>query len=97
MRRKSYTLDSVLRDFNHCEVDFLKIDVQGAELEVMKGGTKTLRTATVVMLEVPFFGVYVRRADMSLRRMAAAPRLRRWICLSDESRRRRGSDVGEGT
>mmetsp|Transcript_29512 Transcript_29512/g.88210 ORF Transcript_29512/g.88210 Transcript_29512/m.88210 type:complete len:81 (-) Transcript_29512:95-337(-) len=28
----------------------------------MKGGTKTLRTATVVMLEVPFFGVYNKGA-----------------------------------
>jgi len=33
---------------------FLKIDVQGAELEVLAGGVKTLEASEVVQLEVPF-------------------------------------------
>lgn len=33
---------------------FLKIDVQGAELEVLAGGSKTLERSEVVQLEVPF-------------------------------------------
>lgn len=33
---------------------FLKIDVQGAELEVLAGGPETLRRSEVVQLEVPF-------------------------------------------
>jgi len=33
---------------------FLKIDVQGAELEVLAGGTRILERAEVVQLEVPF-------------------------------------------
>lgn len=33
---------------------FLKVDVQGAELEVLAGGLKTLERSEVVQLEVPF-------------------------------------------
>lgn len=33
---------------------FLKIDVQGAELEVLAGGAKTMERSDVVQLEVPF-------------------------------------------
>jgi FkbM family methyltransferase len=33
---------------------FLKIDVQGAELEVLKGGEETLARASLVQLELPF-------------------------------------------
>ena len=33
---------------------FLKLDVQGAELEVLEGGQETLSKAELVQLEVPF-------------------------------------------
>jgi FkbM family methyltransferase len=39
-------------------VDFLKIDVQGAELDVIKGADKALKTAVVVQTEVEFAQMY---------------------------------------
>ena len=38
--------------------DFLKIDVQGAELDVLEGATRTLRDTAVVELEVEFVPIY---------------------------------------
>jgi FkbM family methyltransferase len=39
-------------------IDFLQIDVQGAELNVLKGATKALRDIAVVELEVRFYAIY---------------------------------------
>ena len=38
--------------------DYIKIDVQGAELTVLKHGTRTLSSATVVQTEVEFLPLY---------------------------------------
>jgi len=46
------TLDEVAAAFE--DPLFLKIDVQGAELEVLAGGLNTLERSEVVQLEVPF-------------------------------------------
>ncbi len=40
------------------EVDFLKIDVQGAELDVIRGASKTLQHVTVVQTEVEYIPLY---------------------------------------
>lgn len=47
---KQRTLDSVTQDLN--DVDFIKIDVQGYELEVLKGGKQTLAKAQIVLIEL---------------------------------------------
>lgn len=39
-------------------IDFLKIDVQGAELEVFKSGTKKLQDAVAIQTEVSFIPLY---------------------------------------
>jgi FkbM family methyltransferase len=39
-------------------IDYIKIDVQGAELDVIRGGTKALRNAVVVHCEVEFVPMY---------------------------------------
>src|SRR5438876_187514 len=48
------TLDS-LRTRLPAPADFLKLDVQGFELQVLKGSTETLRSCDAVLLEVSFF------------------------------------------
>jgi FkbM family methyltransferase len=42
------TLDSILSDLNVTTVDLLKVDVQGAEAEVLKGATTTLRNSSAI-------------------------------------------------
>ena len=44
---KTSTLDGLKRQF-----DLIKLDVQGAELDVLKGGYATLDTAKIVMIEL---------------------------------------------
>src|SRR6185436_1594577 len=39
-------------------IDFLKVDVQGSELDVLRGGAIKLRDAAVVQVEVPFVALY---------------------------------------
>lgn len=47
-------LDDVLNE----RVDFMKLDVQGAELDVLKGAERLLTGALVVQTEVEFFPIY---------------------------------------
>lgn len=47
--RTTQTLDSVMQGL---KIDLLKLDVQGFELEVLKGGTETLKYSKAVILEV---------------------------------------------
>jgi FkbM family methyltransferase len=49
---KMFSLDDVLEKKNFENPDFLKLDVQGFELEVLKGATKALTQAEVVLMEV---------------------------------------------
>jgi FkbM family methyltransferase len=52
------TLDSFLADGTITRMDALKIDVQGAELEVLHGSKNLLEQCTAVQLEVSFRRVY---------------------------------------
>jgi hypothetical protein len=47
-----YTVDEVLKRKDIIKADFIKLDVQGFELEVLKGASKTLESAEVVLMEV---------------------------------------------
>lgn len=52
---ETHTLDDVI---GAPEIDFLKIDVPGGELDVLKGGARLLPTALAVELEVEFLPMY---------------------------------------
>jgi len=49
---KTMTLDDVVRDKNLPLPDLIKMDVQGAELDVIKGATETLKSAIHIILEL---------------------------------------------
>ena len=52
------TLDAVTRRMHFERPDFLKLDVQGYELEVLKGAEQSLDSVEAVMMEVNLIAVY---------------------------------------
>lgn len=46
------TLDNIINKYDTGNNIFLKIDVQGAEIDVLKGATKTLESTEIILLEV---------------------------------------------
>jgi FkbM family methyltransferase len=51
-------LDTWAQKENITDVDFIKLDVQGAELEILRGGGDLLKTALGLLVEVWFTPVY---------------------------------------
>ena len=56
--KKTTTLTSVLEKRNITKIDFLKIDTQGYELEILKGATEYLKNTDVVLLEVSLLDIH---------------------------------------
>ena len=54
--KNTSTLDLTFNDSNLFEL--IKIDCQGAEIPILKGGKNLVQNATVIILEVPFMGEY---------------------------------------
>ncbi|MDD5704305.1 MAG: FkbM family methyltransferase [Kiritimatiellae bacterium] len=52
------TLDALLSERGFHDVDAMKLDVQGAELDVLSGATSVLRRCKVVQVEVSFRRIY---------------------------------------
>jgi FkbM family methyltransferase len=52
------TLDCWARDADIGRIDALKVDVQGAELDVLRGGEQSLESVRVIETEVEFQGLY---------------------------------------
>lgn len=53
------TIDSIVqKHFSNCPPDFLKLDVQGYELEVLKGAENSLSQMQVILAEVNFLDIH---------------------------------------
>jgi FkbM family methyltransferase len=52
-KRITNTLDSIIEENNLILPDFIKIDTQGSELDILKGGIKAINNAKVVYTECP--------------------------------------------
>jgi len=57
----THTLDSVVQDETF---DFIKLDVQGAEIEVLRGGMITVQKAKWLQIEVPVFQLNIGAPSM---------------------------------
>ena len=55
---KTSTLDEICKNNSIHLIDLLKIDVQGAECEVLKGGKNIMRNIKVIIIEISFFDYY---------------------------------------
>jgi FkbM family methyltransferase len=49
---RALTLDSLMRELNISRVDVVKIDTEGAELEVLKGSESTLKLLKSLLIEI---------------------------------------------
>jgi len=56
---RTMRLDDFVAQHDIDDVDFIKIDIQGAELDVFKGGVKTLQDVVFIVSEVEFIPLYL--------------------------------------
>ena len=55
---ETITLDSFVNKYSIDAIDFIKIDVQGAELDILKGSKKLLSNVIKIVCEVEFLPLY---------------------------------------
>jgi len=58
---ETMSLDRFCRENQIGPVDFIKIDIQGAELDVFKGAEETLKDVLVIVSEVSFVEIYANQ------------------------------------
>ena len=56
---ETVSLDYFMKEKGIEAADFIKIDIQGAELDVFKGGTQTLKEVVAIVSEVEFIPHYI--------------------------------------
>lgn len=66
--KQMVTLDGLLqkKGWGNRKVDLVKLDVQGSELDVLRGAQKVLTDAQVVLMEMPFAGTFNQGAPSFL-------------------------------
>jgi FkbM family methyltransferase len=66
--RYTLTIDSTVEIFNFPPPDFVKIDVQGAELDILNGMTNTLKTVKHLIVELQHveYNLGAKQADESI-------------------------------
>jgi FkbM family methyltransferase len=52
IRKRTFTLDKVVKERGFPLPDFIKIDVQGCEMDILKGGKDTVKHATRLIVEL---------------------------------------------
>ena len=50
--KNTYTLDEVIEEIDNKKYDIIKIDTQGSELDIIKGGPKTVQNCSYLIMEV---------------------------------------------
>ena len=58
VKKQTTTLDLIFKDMIIPNEIFIKIDCQGAEIPILKGGLSLLKNVSFILLEMPFFGQY---------------------------------------
>jgi FkbM family methyltransferase len=56
-------LDDIVEQEKFDKIDLLKIDVQGAEAQVLRGGTKALKLTSAIIMEVSLYDYYENRTS----------------------------------
>ena len=51
--KETITLDTLVNNKNYPLPDLIKADIQGAEMNMLKGAKKCLENATFLILEIP--------------------------------------------
>ena len=59
IRLDTVSLDHFVSEANIGPIDFIKIDVQGAELEIFRGGERALKNVVAIVTEVEFEPIYI--------------------------------------
>lgn len=52
IKRRAYTIDSIVKKHNFDNVDFIKLDIQGSELNALRGANETLRNVDIIQMEL---------------------------------------------
>jgi len=58
IRKKTNTIDLFFNNSLEQSPELVKIDTQGSEIPIIRGGSNVFRNTEVFILEVPFFGEY---------------------------------------
>jgi len=58
IKKTTVALDTLLKEKQIGNVDFIKLDTQGYELEILKGGGNALKQAEVVLMEVSLLDIH---------------------------------------